>query len=65
MHAGKTELILFASQRKLRKVEEFQVNFQGHIIKGQKYVKYIRSYKDEDLSGKSMIENIVKKFRAE
>ena len=61
MHAGKTELILFASKRKLRKVQNFQVVFQNFKIQAQKSVKYLGVFLDNDLSGTSMVEGIIKK----
>ena len=64
MHAGKTELILFGTPKRLNKVKNFEVNFQGHAIKGQKSVKYLGCYLDNDLTGQSMVDNIVKKASA-
>lgn len=61
MHAGKTELILFASKRKLKKVQNFHVNFQNFKIYGQNSVKYLGVLLDNDLSGKSMVESTIKK----
>lgn len=61
MHAGKTELILFGSKSKLRKIPKFEISFQDHKISSQNSVKYLGSFLDNDLSGKSMSEHIIKK----
>ena len=50
MHPGKTELILFSSQNKLKKIRKFGRNFQ-----------YLRFYLDNNLSGKTMCEKTIKK----
>ena len=40
---GKTECIIFGSKRKLRKINNFSVECNGHTIKAQRSVKYLKS----------------------
>ena len=41
MHPGKTELILFGSKSKLRKIKEFTVTCEGQVTKASTSVKYL------------------------
>ena len=41
LHMGKTECIIFGSKRKLRKINIFSVECNGHTIKAQRSVKYL------------------------
>ena len=41
LHMGKTECIIFGSKRKLRKINNFSVECNGHTIKAQRSVKYL------------------------
>ena len=61
MHLGKTECILFGSQRKLKKVHSFNISCDGHTIKGSDCVKYLGSMLDQCLSGDAMSSNVLKK----
>ena len=61
LHVGKTECILFGSKRKLNRVNDFQVTYRGHIIKGSNSVKYLGVILDQDLSGISMVSKIIPK----
>ena len=40
-HVGKTECILFGSKSKLKNIENFEVHYNGQVIKGKKNVKYL------------------------
>ena len=64
MHAGKTEIILFATKNRLKTAGEFSVNCQGQEALWQKCVKYLGVYLDEDLSGKTMCENVIIKKKS-
>ena len=61
LHLGKTESILFGSKKKLREVHEFEVKCDDNIIKNVKSVKYLGLILDENLSGESLVNNILKK----
>ena len=61
LHLGKTEAILFGSKRKLRKVTSFAVKCDNKIIQNVKSVKYLGIQIDEDLSGDSIVKEIIKK----
>ena len=61
LHLGKTESILFGSKKKLREVHEFEVKCDDNIIKNVKSVKYLGLILDENLSGESLVHNILKK----
>ena len=61
LHLGKTESVMFGSKRKLNKVKDFIVQCNGNAIKSQKSVKYLGVQLDNDLSGASIVNDIVKK----
>ena len=61
LHLGKTESILFGSKRKLRKVESFDVKCGNETIKHVNSVKYLGVQIDNDLSGNSIVKDIVTK----
>ena len=61
LHLGKTESILFGSKRKLKKVESFDVKCGNESIKHVNSVKYLGVQIDNDLSGNSIVKNIVTK----
>merc|ERR1712121_378365 len=61
LHLGKTEAILFGSKRKLRNVESFEIRCGEEIIKHVKRVKYLGVQLDENMSGASIIKEIIKK----
>ena len=62
MHVGKTECILFGSKRKLRKVKDFQIEYNGHTIKGQRTVKYLGVTLDQTMSGEQMAKSVICKI---
>ena len=61
LHVGKTECILFGSSRKLSKVDQFQVTYNGQVIKAQESIKYLGVTLDQSLSGDIMVDSIIKK----
>ena len=61
LHVGKTELILFGSRRKLKKVSNFSVDYNDHVIKPVSNLKYLGVQLDHHLSGEVMAEEILKK----
>ena len=61
LHLGKTEAILFGSKRKLKKNTSFHVKCDDTIIKNVNSVKYLGLTLDDNLSGESIVYNILKK----
>ena len=61
LHLGKTEAILFGSKRKLKRTNSFDVKCGEIKVKNVKSVKYLGLQIDNNLSGTSVIEDIVKK----
>ena len=61
LHLGKTECIVFGSKKKLSKLQHFSVNCNQHSIESQTTIKYLGSMLNNDLSGTSIVDNIVKK----
>jgi len=64
LHLGKTECILFGSKPKLRKVNNFRIECDGHVIEAAKTVKYLGIELDQTLSGESIVDNVIKKANA-
>ena len=60
LHLGKTEAILFGSKRKLKRVNSFEVRCGEIKVTNVKSVKYLGLQIDNDLSGKSVLEDIIK-----
>ena len=58
---GKTECVLFGSKRKLRKIDNFSNECNGHTIKAQRSVKYLGLNLDDQLTGETIVNSIVKK----
>ena len=58
---GKTECIIFGSKRKLRKINNFSVECNGHTIKAQRSVKYLGLTLDDQLTGEAIVNSIVQK----
>ena len=58
---GKTECILFGSKPKLRKINNFSVECNGHIIKAQHLVKHLGLTLDDQLTEEAIVNSIVKK----
>merc|ERR1711872_1055316 len=61
LHLGKTEAILFGSKRKLKRDHSFEVKCGEIKVTNVKRVKYLGLQIDNDLSGKSVLEDIIKK----
>lgn len=64
LHLGKTECILFGSRRKLRKIQNFGVECNGHSIKAQTSVKYLGVNLDNFLSGETIANGIIQKVNS-
>ena len=58
---GKTESILFGPNKNISKVESFEVKCGNETIKYVKHVKYLGLQIENDLSGKSIVNKIIKK----
>ena len=61
LHLGKTEAILFGSKRKLKRANSFDVKCGEIKVKNVNSVKYLGLQIDNNLSGTSVIEDIIKK----
>ena len=61
LHLGKTEAILFGSKRKLRNVESFEIRCGKEILNHVNSVKYLGVQIDENMSGDSIVKEIIKK----
>lgn len=64
LHLGKTECIIFGPKRKLKKVTNFEVKCNDHIIKSQPKIKYLGLEIDQHLSGESTVNSIIKKVNS-
>ena len=64
LHLGKTECILFGSKRKLKKIKEFKVKCNDHVIEHTTSVKYLGLNIDNLLSGDLIVKNILSKVNA-
>ena len=51
LHLGKTECMLFGPRKTLRKITNFQVVCNGHVIKANDKVKYLGLSIDSLLNG--------------
>ena len=61
LHLGKTTSILFGSKRKLKRVESFEVRCEEKIIKQVNSVNYLGVQIDDNMSGNSIVGEIIKK----
>ena len=61
LHLGKTEAILFGSKRKLKNINNFEVKCNDTTIKNVTSVKYLGLTLDNNISGESIVHNILKK----
>ena len=61
LHLGKTESLLFASNRKLKQQKSLRVSCNGIKVGGKEVVTYLGGQLDQDLSGKSMAQKIIHK----
>ena len=64
LHLGKTECMLFGTQKRLNKVNSFSVSCDGQSIKSTKVAKYLGVTLDETLKGESIAKDIIKKAGA-
>ena len=64
LHLGKTECMLFGPRKKLRKITNFQVVCNGHVIKVTDKVKYLGLSIDSLLNGESIVSSIIQKVNA-
>ena len=64
LHLGKTECMLFGPRKKLRKITNFQVVCNGHVIKATDKVKYLGLSIDSLLNGESIVSSIIQKVNA-
>ena len=62
LHLGKTESILFASQKKLKPKHIMNIKCKGKEIEGKKSVKYLGVTIDQDMSCKSTGNNFLSKI---
>ena len=61
LHLGKTEFILFGSQHKLSRVNQFEVSGDGKIINPTNSVKYLGITLDENFKSESNANSLLKK----
>ena len=61
LHVGKTECSIFGSKRKLRIINIFSVECNGHTIKARRSVKYLGLSLDDQLTGEADVNSIVQK----
>ena len=64
LHVGKTESILFGSNRKLKGISGFEVTCEGSIVKQVTDVKYLGVQLSGNLNGRSHAEGLIKKCAA-
>ena len=61
---GKTELIIFGSKNKLKKVQNFSITCYGQTIRSSNAVKYLGLHLNQTLSGQETVNSIIKKTNA-
>ena len=61
LHMGKTESMVFGSKQKLRKINYFSFEYNGHTIKAQHLVKYLGLTLDDQLTGEAFVNSTVQK----
>lgn len=64
LHLGKTESILFGSQRRLSSQSSLNISCNGQTIESKTSVKYLGAIIDQCLSFDSMARNVIKKSNA-
>ena len=55
---------VFGSKHKIKRVSNFQVSCNNHIVSSQKSVKYLGLNIDQSLSGEVIVNNIIKKVNS-
>ena len=63
LHLGKTESILFCSERNSKKSFEFGVTYNNQIIQRKESVKYLGIELASSVSFSSLVESVVKKSK--
>ncbi len=64
LHLGKTESILFGTKHRLKKVSQMDITCNNVKIEAKSSVKYLGVTLDQDISGKTMGDNVVKKINS-
>ena len=64
LHLGKTESLLFASNRKLKHQKFLRISCNGFKVGGKEVVTYLGGQLVQDLSGKYMAQEIIHKANA-
>ena len=64
LHLGKTESILFASKKILKRVSSLEIVCNDVKIEPKTNVKYLGAVIDQDMSGKTMCTSVIKKVNA-
>ena len=64
LHLGKTESIVFGSKRKLKKRNKMVIECQGKPVEANTCVKYLGASIDQDLSGITMGNSVIKKVNS-
>jgi hypothetical protein len=64
LHLGKTESIVFASKKKLKKCSKMKIVCNGISIDPKDSVKYLGATLEPDLSGKLMGHSVIKKVNS-
>jgi len=64
LHLGKTESILFASKKRLGKIDEMSVSCNDVDINAKSSVKYLGVTLDQDMSGTTMGTSVIKKVNS-
>jgi len=64
LHLGKTESILFGSVHKLKKVSKMKISCNNVEIEAKSSVKYLGVVLDQDMTGSTMGNNVVKKINS-
>lgn len=61
LHMGKTELTIFGSKRKLKRISNFTITHRGITVKSSPTVKYLGVKLDQNLSGQDIAMDIIAK----
>lgn len=64
LHLGKTESILFGSQRRLKSKSALNISCKGTVIEAKDTVKYLGAVLEQSLSGENMVRSIIQKANA-
>ena len=64
LHLGKTESILFASKKKIKKCSKLVIKCKDVEIESKQNVKYLGATIDQDMSGSTMGNTVIKKVNS-